>query len=260
MTLGQSIKRILLVLTPAFFFMAIWELITIQNTRAAFLFGQPTVIIRILSKRLQDGSMFVDITATFFTVVIGFVLGNLLGIALGLILWRFPRMNQIARPYLIACGAVPAFVFAPILVIWFGTGMGMKVVLVFLSTVLVGAFQASTGASEVDPDFFRLLRTFRAKEGAKFRHLILPSAAAWVFGGLRLNIGFALLGGFVGEFISSEHGIAHRALVDAGLYNLSAVWVSAFMIAMVAILLYTIVVRVEAKLLPWKRLSTSREM
>jgi NitT/TauT family transport system permease protein len=251
-------KRFALVLTPALVLLGFWEFLTSQNQRAAFLFGQPTTVVHIFLKRFMDGSLFTDIQATLLPMLAGFIIGNLLGIALGLLLWRFQKINQIARPYLIALGAVPAFIFAPVLVVWFGTGIEMKIVLVFLSTVLVAAFQATTGASEIDADFFHLFRTFRANDAAIFRHLVLPSAAAWVFAGLRLNIGFALLGEFVGEFISSENGVAHRALVDAGLYNLSAVWVSAFVIAALAILLYTFIVRLEAIFVPWKAKFLSR--
>jgi len=253
-------KRFALVLTPAVVVLSIWEFLTSQNQRAAFLFGQPTAVAHIFLQRIKDGSLFADIEATLLPMIAGFIIGNLLGIALGLLLWRFQKINQIARPYLIALGAVPAFIFAPVLVVWFGTGTEMKIVLVFLSTVLVAAFQATTGASEIDADFFRLFQTFRAKDAAVFRHLVLPSAAAWVFAGLRLNIGFALLGEFVGEFISSENGIAHRALVDAGLYNLSAVWVSAFVIAALAILLYAFIVRLETIFVPWKANFLSRRI
>jgi len=253
MTLAQLTKRSLIVLAPAALFVAGWHLLTVQNPRAAFLFGQPEAVIRILAQRVQDGSLFLDVAATLGPVVGGFLLGNLTGIVLGLVLWRFKNFNRLARPYLIALGAVPAFVFAPVFVVWFGTGVLMKLVIVFLSTVLVAAFQASTGAAEIDPDYFDLMRTFRARDRAIFRLLVLPSAAAWVFTGLRLNVGFALLGGFVGEFISSERGLAHRALVDAGLYNLSAVWASAFVIAVMALLLYRSTVQLETVLLPWKQ-------
>jgi len=253
-------KRFFLVLTPALVLLGVWEIFTRRNQQAAFLFGQPTVVAQIFLQRMQNGSLFTDLWATLLPMLSGFVLGNLLGILLGLLLWRFQNINQITRPYLIALGAVPAFIFAPVLVVWFGTGIGMKIVLVFLSTVLVAAFQATTGASEIDPDFFDLFRTFRAKDPAIFGHLVLPSAAAWVFAGLRLNIGFALLGEFVAEFISSENGIAHRALVDAGLYNLSAVWVSAFVIAVLAILIYTLIIRLESVFVPWKVTPRSREI
>ncbi len=258
MTLSQ-LKRGFCVAVPAFVFTIVWQIAASTNTRIEFLFGKPSEAARILSVRTLNGLLLTDIWATVLPMIIGFILGNLLGIGFGLLLWQFKNFNQIARPYLIALGAVPAFVFAPVLVVWFGTGIGMKVVLVFLSTVLVAASQALTGALEVDKDLFGLLHTFRATPTAVFRHLILPSAAAWVFAALRLNIGFALLGEFVGEFISSERGIAHRALVDAGLYNFSAVWVSAFVIAILATVLYLLLIPVEAILVPWKNQSKKKK-
>lgn len=252
-------KNAPLVLGPAIAFVASWQIIAEKSQKTTFLFGQPIIAAQILWSRLMNGILLNDIAATVFPMLGGFVLGNVLGIVFGLLLWRFKKLNTVARPYLIGFGAVPVFVFAPVLVVWFGTGFEMKVVLVFLSTVLISTLQASTGASQIEPDFFRLLRTYRVKDREIFRHVVLPSASAWVFAGLRLNIGFALLGEFVAEFISSDSGLAHRALFDAGLYNLSAVWASAFVIAVIAVCLYSLIASLEAILVPWKHGEPSRE-
>ncbi len=252
MSFFRRLKGMLLILVPACVIVLIWQIGANANRQIAFLTGRPSEVALIFFQRILDGSLLTDTIATLIPVIVGFAGGSFFGTILGLFLWRFKTFDQISRPYLIALGAVPAFIFAPLLVVWFGTGLVMKIVLVFLSTVLVASSQAASGASEVDPDFFRLFQTFRAPNATVFRHLVLPSAAAWFFAGLRLNIGFALLGEFVGEFISSDRGLAHRALFDAGLYDLSAVWVSAFVIAIVAIILYGILAGLESKLFPWK--------
>lgn len=75
-------KRFALVLTPALVLLGVWEFLTSQNQRAAFLFGQPTTVARIFLKRFQDGSLFTDIEATLLPMIAGFIIGNLLGIVL----------------------------------------------------------------------------------------------------------------------------------------------------------------------------------
>jgi NitT/TauT family transport system permease protein len=255
----REIKKQLVVGLPAIIFLFLWEAIALHNPRTAFLLGQPTAVGTILLKRFGDGSLFADITATTIPLFFGFVLGNFCGIILGLILWRFPTLSDLTRPYLIALGAVPAFIFAPLLIVWFGTGITMKIILISLSTGLVAAAQALTGASNVSVDFFRFFNTLQASSFAIFRHLILPSAASWFFAALRLNVGFGLLAVFVAEFISSERGIAHRALVDAGLYNVSAVCASALVLAMMAILFYSFIARQEKRWLPWNHVEETED-
>jgi len=243
---------------PGLIALGVWEWAASRNPATAFLFGQPSVVIRVLSSRVVSGVLVSDLLATLTPVLLGFLAGNIVGIAAGLLLWRLPQLGNALRPYLIAFGAVPAFVFAPVLIVWFGTGLLTKVVLVFLSTVLISTFQAHSGALEVEAGYFSLFRSFGASASGVFRHLILPSAAAWVLAGVRLNIGFALLGAFIGEFVSSERGLAHRALLDAGLYNLSAVWASAVVISMIAVILYALSARLERLALPWKQREPGR--
>jgi len=123
----------------------------------------------------------------------------------------------------------------PILIFWFGTGFASKAVLAFLSTVVIAIVQAYTGASDVDPNLVRLMRVFRANRSQIFAKLIAPSAMIWVLAGVRINIGMALLGAFIGEFIASSRGLGHLIIVAEGLFNISQIWVGVFAILIVAL-------------------------
>lgn len=229
-----------------------WELAAASAERTAFLLGRPSQTIEILMSRATSGLLWTDAVATGIVALSGFIAGNLIGIALGLTLWRFAHLDKVLRPYLIALGAAPIFALAPVLVVWFGTGFLAKFILVLLSTVLVATFHAQSGASEIRPEYFRLFRSWRTSESKVFRFLVLPSAISWVLSGLRLNVGFALLGAFIAEFISAEHGLAHRILVDAGLYNVSAVWAGVFSFAALALSAHLTIAVLERKLFPWR--------
>jgi NitT/TauT family transport system permease protein len=245
-------KRLLLSSLPLLVGVVAWELIASASIRTEFLFGRPSSILGILTRRIFDGTLPLDTWVTLEEAMIGFLLGNFVGVLFGLALWRWGRFEHAVRPYLIALGAVPVFALGPVLVVWFGTGLLFKVILVFLSTVIIATFHAHAGATEINPDLFRLFRSWRVSDMTIFKLLILPSATAWVLAGLRLNIGFAILGAFIGEFISSEVGLAHRILVDAGLYNISAVWAGVLMFALMALMLHFVVAQCERMLMPWK--------
>lgn len=230
---------------PLLLFLIFWEILVRLNERSVFFFGLPSKIISYLFSKTLDGSLVVDFTLTFSEAFIGFVLGNLVGTLIGLGLWYSKTAFQIARPYIIALGSAPIFALAPLLIIWFGTGMFSKVMIAALSTVFVALFQAYMGALEVKKSHLMLMQTFGATKHQIFAKIIVPSAIVWVISAFRMNVGFALLGAFIGEFISSNRGLGHLILVASGLFDISLVLLGVFLLICCAFLMNLIVSQAE---------------
>lgn len=214
----------------------------------AFFIGSPVKVAKYFVERIVDLSLPLDVATTLAEALLGFVLGSVVGTAVGLILWYSNTAFKISRPYVIALGSAPVIALAPLVIIWFGTGLFSKVMTAAFSTVFVALLQAYTGASEVQRDFLRLFASFHATTSQVFRKLIAPAALSWVIAGLRLNIGFALLGAFVGEFISSSRGLGHLILVASGLFNISLVLVGVASFVCIALLLNWLLSLSEAPL------------
>lgn len=236
---------------PLLCFIIAWEMYVHGDAERAFFFGSPAKVLSYVIDKTIDGSLPVDFAVTFLEVVAGFILGNLIGIVVGLALWHSKIAFEIARPYILALGSAPIFALAPLLVIWFGTGIISKIIIVTLSTVFVALLQAYTGADQVSNDYLSLMKTFRATKGQVFRKIVAPSAIVWVVSAFRLNVGFSILGAFIGEFISSSAGIGHLILVASGLFDISLVLCGVLLLILIALLLNYAVGIVEG---PIKRL------
>jgi NitT/TauT family transport system permease protein len=117
-----------------------------------------------------------------------------------------------------------------------------------LSTVFIALLQAYTGASEVSPDYLRLMRTFGANKNQTFRKVIAPASIVWVMSAFRLNVGFAILGAFIGEFISSNRGLGHLILVASGLFDISLVLCGVLLLICTALILNFAISKIEAPL------------
>lgn len=240
-------------LAPLCVIAAAWEITARCVERGIFFFGSPLTVAQQLARGLRSGTLLQDLAYTTMEALAGFLIGTILGTVLGIALGYWPRAATIARPYVIALGVIPIFAIAPILVIWFGIGFVSKVAMAALSTIFVAALQAYEGVCNVDPDQALLLRSIRASRRQLFRHLVLPSAATWVVAGMRLNVGFAILGAFVGEFIASEAGLGHMIVVSTGLFNIPAALAGVFALCTLALALVSIAGLVERSLLPWRR-------
>ena len=163
----------------------------------------------------QDGSLLRDTYVTGLETVLGFVIGNVLGTALGLSLWYSRFVSRVVQPFIIALGSIPIIALAPIVIIWFGTGLASKIAMSTLSVVVVALVTSYKGAMSVDPDQVNLMRTLGARKSQIFRKLVVPASLTDIFAGLKLTVGFALIGAIIGEFMSSSEGLGH-AIFKAG--------------------------------------------
>jgi NitT/TauT family transport system permease protein len=107
-------------------------------------------------------------------------------------------------------------------------------------------------AREVDKDLLNLFRSFKAKPSMIFSKLIVPSALPWIFSTLRVNIGFALIGAVVGEYIASQSGLGHEVFVAGSLFDLNTVWLGIVVLTLMASILSWIVQFTETKVISWK--------
>jgi NitT/TauT family transport system permease protein len=237
---------------PAVILISLWQIIATANPAYDFTVGSPLGVARELRTLATSGNLVRDFGVTALEAVLGFATGTMLGTSVGLAMWTSRIFFMISRPYLVALGAVPVFAFGPVLIFWFGTGIWSKVVLGFLSTFIVALTQAYTGATEADPNLLRLTRAFGGTRTQMFFKIIVPSAALWVLSGIRLNIGMALLGAFVAEFISSRMGLGHMIIIAEGLYNVNQIWVGVIGIMALAILFHSFTLPIERWANRWK--------
>ena len=241
-----------LVAAPLLLFLIAWQVIGSSSQSRAFFFSTPIQVLRTFIELIRDGSLFRHTMITAGEAISGFLLGNIIGAAIGISLWYFEALARITKPYLVALGALPVFAIAPMTVLWFGIGIGAKIALAFLATVFVAMSQAYKGAEQVDPLLLRRFRVFGASRVHTFRHLLLPSAAVWMIGSLRITIGAASLGAFVGEFIASERGLGYMIIRASGIYDTPRVLVGVITLVTLALSLDGCVDWLEKRILRWR--------
>ncbi len=235
-------------------FLAFWEYQAGKSKQSAFMFGSPSAIGHFLWQMILDGSLVRDISVTGSETLLGFLLGNLIGTFVGLSLWYSLFVSRVVQPFVIAIGSIPIIALAPIIIIWFGTGLASKVAMSTLSVVVVALVTSYKGAIGVDPDQINLLRTLGARKPQIFSKLVIPASLTDIFAGLKLTVGFALIGAIVGEFMSSSEGLGHAIFKAGSLYIIPKVFAALVATIALALLLTFIVGKVERLLMPWRRL------
>lgn len=236
-------------------FLWAWEYVTAQDPQTAFMFGSPSAIFRFLVQMWRDGSLLRDTYVTGLETVLGFVVGNVLGTVLGLSLWYSRFVSRVVQPFVVALGSIPIIALAPIIIIWFGTGLVSKIAMSTLSVVVVALVTSYKGAMSVDPDQVNLMRTLGASKRVIFRKLVVPASLTDIFAGLKLTVGFALIGAIIGEFMSSSEGLGHAIFQAGSLYIIPKVLAALVATIALALILTFLVGKLERLLTPWRRLA-----
>lgn len=232
--------------------LAVWEFFTHGNKLATFLFASPSTIGGFLGKMALDGSLWTDMYTTGLETVLGFVVGNCIGTLIGLSFWYSRFVSAVVQPFIVALGSIPTIALAPIVIIWFGTGLASKIAMSTLSVVVVAIVTSYKGALGVDPDQINLMRTLGARKFQIFRKLVVPASLTDIFAGLKMTVGFALVGAIIGEFMSSSDGLGHAIFKAGSLYIIPKVFAALVATIALALVLTFVVGKVERMLTPWR--------
>jgi NitT/TauT family transport system permease protein len=235
-TLGRAVLQVAAVVV----FFALWEIGVRLGWISAFLVGSPAGVFAGGYKMLLIGTIF----------------GSLLGLAL----WYSVFVARLVEPFIVAINSVPKIALAPIVVLWFGTGLVSKVALSVSLTAIVALIAAYQAAKDADVDLQSLLVSMGADKHQVFFKAVVPSTLPSIIATFRINIGFGLVGAVVGEFISSQRGLGHLIYTASSLYDLNTVWVGLFTLMIMGFILYYVIDIVERASLPWKQSSTTHQV
>ncbi|KLU21250.1 ABC transporter permease [Caballeronia mineralivorans PML1(12)] len=233
--------------------LGLWQYATSKQALNAFLFGSPSEIWGFLVKMQEDGSLVHDAGVTGMETLLGFLLGNVIGTVLGLLLWYSRFVSKVVHPFVVALGSIPVVALAPLVIIWFGTGLASKLAMSTLSVVVVALVIAYKGATGVDDDQINLMRTLGAAKRQVFTKLVIPASLRDIFAGLKLTVGFALIGAILGEFMSSADGLGHAIFKAGSLYIIPKVFAGVVVTIVLALFLSFLVGRLERFLMPWHK-------
>lgn len=237
---------------PLIILLLVWQLYSSGDSHRHFIFSSPTQVAATFIKLLANGELLRNSGVTLFEAVAGFLLGTITGGIIGLSFWYSPLAARIAKPYIAALGSIPIFALTPMIIAWFGIGITSKVMLAFIATLAVAIVQSYQGTMSVERRFLRSMHVLGATRFQTFKTVVVPSSLIWLLNAMKLNIGLALLGAFIGEFISSEQGLGYMIVRASGLYDIATVLVGVIALIVIALTLTASVEKLERLLMPWK--------
>jgi len=226
-----------------------WEVLTRFRVIDPYYFSSPTTIVNTAYAAATQGSLYIDIGYTSAATIVGFIVGVTAGAVIGLSTWWSRVYGLVSEPYLVTFNAIPKLALAPILIILFGIGFESKVALAVALTIVPAALAAYGGVKSVDRDLETLLFSLGASRFQVFAKVVVPWTMPWIVSSLRVNIGLALAGAIVGEFIASRYGVGRMILYAGQIMDINLVWVGVVVLSILALVMYVVVMTAERYLL-----------
>ena len=237
------------VLLGAWELAAQWDLIADALGIEPFLVPAPSDIADSL---WNDRSLLADNAwVTIQEVVLGFAIAAVVGFAFAVVLHLSPVLRRAFYPLLVASQTVPIIAVAPILVVWFGFGIGPKLAIIALVCFFPITVNTLDGLRSVDPELPRMMRTLDAGRATILRRVEVPSAMPFLFSGAKIAAVISVIGAVFGEWSGADEGLGHLILVAQGQVQTARVFAAIDVLSAIALALFAAVSLIERRVAWW---------
>jgi NitT/TauT family transport system permease protein len=231
----------------------LWQLVTALALVPAFLIPPPAAVAERFYATLASGRLWVHTSTTLYEVVVGLAGGLTIGVVLGYLIARNRALEDVLSPIIVAFQSTPVVAYAPLLVIWFGSGMESKIITCALIVFFPMLMNTVVGIRNVPADLRDLMRVSRATPWQTLVKLELPAAMPVLLTGLKTSATLAVIGAVVGEFIVANAGLGFMIVQARATFDTPLVFVGVMMLAAMAGSMYGLVSLLERRLLAWQR-------
>jgi NitT/TauT family transport system permease protein len=189
---------------------AIWEAIVRLFHVESYMLPSPWSVAKTLVERFPDLSEALLITAE--AAAGGLAASVVTGVLVAMVFARSPWIRRMLFPYTILLQTVPIVAVAPLILNWAGQGLfavGLITFIICLAPIIANTTQ---GLISVDENLVQLFLMYGASPGQILRRLRLPNALPYVFTGVRISSGIAVIGAITGELFAGSGQVGRGGL------------------------------------------------
>jgi NitT/TauT family transport system permease protein/putative hydroxymethylpyrimidine transport system permease protein len=189
---------------------------------------------------------------TLQEVVLGLGFALVAGLGFAVAMHLSGTLRRASHPLVVGSQAIPILVVAPILVVWFGYGIGPKAAIVALICFFPIAVNTLDGLRSVDPEATKMMRTLDASRRQILLRVEAPTALPYSLSGIKIAVAVAMIGAVFGEWAGANAGLGRLILLDNAQLETARLFASVALLAAMAIVLYALVALAERRIVTWR--------
>ena len=247
----MSRNRWLSLLSPVLL-LAFWELAVRVGWLDYRFYSSPSEVFSKLAELIADGQIFRDLGISLTRIALGFLLGGIPAVVVGLLMGINPVVRALVQPIAAAIYPIPKVALLPLIIVILGIGESSKVATVAVSVFFLVVLNVAASVMQVDPHYFEVARSFGATRRDLFWTVALPASLPGIMTSIKLGMGFALTLIIAVEFVGADEGIGWLIWRAQELYAIDTMLAGLVVIALVGWLITALLDELEYLLVPWQ--------
>ena len=229
--------------------LAVWQGVILIFEPPPFMLPPPVAVFEALRDRPDLWR--VHAVTTSIETFAGLITGVFLGASLALLMSYLPPTGRLLMPVMVVSQALPVFAIAPLLVLWFGFGLGSKIVMATIAIFFPVTSAFNDGLNRTDNRLLDLARLYRASHFQQVSLLRVPAALPALVTGVRLAAVYAPVGALIGEWVGASSGLGYAMLQANARSQTAVMFACLVLLAAMSVLLRAVVDLSTRNLTPW---------
>jgi NitT/TauT family transport system permease protein len=231
----------------------VWEALVRGHLLDARFFPAPSSVIVELFTLIHSGKIFIDIAWTVSRVLIGTLLGAIPGLILGVLLGLSPALRMFVQPAISALYPIPKIALFPLVMMIFGIGDTSKWVIVGIAVFFQVFFSTLAGVVNIDKIYLDVASNFKASRWQTYRTIAIPGALPFIFTGLQLGLGMALIVVVIAENFGTQVGVGYMIWQSWQVFEVRDMYVGLIVVAFLGYCFQLLLQRLQRAVIPWKK-------
>jgi len=229
-----------------------WQALVTVGGYQTFTLPAPSLVAARFGEALMSGLLWTHTSATLGAALSGFALALSVSLVLGYVLARATWLERAVAPLLAALQAVPIIAVAPLIILWFDTGLQSKMLVAALITFFPMLLSIIAALRNIPRELREMALISGASRWEMLRYVELPLSLPVFFAGVRTGLSLATTGAVVGEFVSGRYGLGALINIARGRFDTPLIFVSLLALAGITLLMYVLVSWLERTLVDWE--------
>jgi NitT/TauT family transport system permease protein len=227
----------------------LWQLIVAAFGIPDYLFPSPwQIALQMVEFR---GPLLVASWSTFWVTMVGFAIAIVVGVLLGFLIGSSRVAYAAVYPLMVGFNAVPKAAIVPILVVWFGIGLGPGIITAFLISFFPIMVNIATGLATLEPELEDVLRVLGARRWDVLLKVGLPRSMPYFYGSLKIAITLAFVGTVLAEMTAGDSGIGNLIQTAGSQQRLPLAFAGLVVISIMAMAMYELFSAIEKRTTGW---------
>ncbi len=231
-----------------------WELLIIIFQISKFILPSP-VDIAITFLPTTTNLIF-DILVTLYECVMAIILSIVMGALIATVFVIKPELDLTLTPFLVAMKSVPAIALAPIIILWFGSGVSSKIIIGFLIAVFPVVIVLRDGMKRTPRALINIMKVYKISKFKTLVNVVFPNSLPYFFSALKVAFPLSLVGVIVGEFMGAKYGLGYAIVMFMYYLRTPQTFVALAWISTIGIVGYKIIEFLEHKICWWEHIKS----